>query len=78
MANWTTTDAVRLRAFIEKNPNFIAELESRMPKIDVTSSDRAAMSGAQHSGAEQVIKEINLMLQDQADEERRENIPDEE
>lgn len=65
---WTAQDAVRLHDYISRNPNFLEELKGRMPKIETSTVEGTAMSGARHAGAEDLMRALEEMQSEQADE----------
>lgn len=61
---WNDGDAARLRQFVSINPDFLDELESRVPKIITDQTmEVAAMSGARHAGASDLVKAIKEDMQ---------------
>lgn len=64
---WTNQDAASLSKYVSEHPAFIRELENRMPEIKTESTDGAAMSGARHAGAIDILRAIDDMQGEQGD-----------
>lgn len=61
---WNDQDAALLRQFIERNPKFLDELETRVPKIITDQTiEIAAMTGSRHAGATELVKVIKEDMQ---------------
>lgn len=59
---WGDDDAATLRAYLDKNPRFLAELRARAPRMTKTETMEArAMSGSEIKGAEQIFAAIDKL-----------------
>lgn len=66
---WNSNSAAALSRFLRENPEFIPELLSRAPEIITDKGmETGALTGAAHSGAEHITREIESMAVPMADE----------
>lgn len=72
---WDDTDAVSLRRFLIDHPKVITELRSRLPKVSLTGTEVAALTGAARSGGENLIEELKSMTQDHSEPRTQTFIP---
>lgn len=56
--DWTRDDEVALKTFLTTNPKFLANLRSRIPKIEGNSIEARAVSACEHKGGEEIINAI--------------------
>jgi uncharacterized protein YigA (DUF484 family) len=75
MSNWKSQDAAALHKYLSDHPEFLAELKSHAPQIKTTTVEETAMTGAKHSGAEDILAQIEDMRRSNIDPQGTQFIP---
>ena len=62
MTNWSTADAVNLRSFLKKSPQFIEALKASAPRCAGAAMEERAMTGAERQGWQNAADHIKDVM----------------